>query len=179
MFDIKKLQEINLLDLSLLIENLESRRYFLLDPGQEHYKLLAHISTLYTNTILYDIGTYRGCSAIALSYNKQNHIKSFDIDNFRSIRSTPSNIEWFIGDFLLESFDSISKAPFIFLDIDHTGVTEQRILNFLKSNNWHGYLMLDDIYLNNEMRQFWASINEEKYDLTNIGHFSGTGLVLL
>ena len=43
---------------------------------------------------------------------------------------------------------------------------------------YKGYLMLDDIYYNDAMRNFWSSIVEEKYDISNIGHHSGTGLVI-
>lgn len=180
MFNKKDLQKINLLDLSLTINNLESRGFFVLRPGQEHYPLLAHISTLYSDVILYDIGTYRGCSALALSYNKKNTVKSFDIGDFTALRDTrPKNIELIIGDFMEQSLEEIHSSPFIMLDIDHTGVTEQKILDFLIDNNWHGHLLLDDIHMNDEMRQFWANITAEKYDLTDIGHWSGTGLVIL
>ena len=37
--------------------------------------------------------------------------------------------------------------------------------------------MLDDIKLNDEMRDFWSNIKEEKWDITSKGHWSGTGLV--
>jgi hypothetical protein len=38
--------------------------------------------------------------------------------------------------------------------------------------------MLDDIHLNEAMINYWNSFTEEKYDLTNIGHWSGTGMVI-
>ena len=179
MIDINKLEKIDLSELSKCITNIESRGYFLLRPKQEHYMLLAYFSTLYNNVVLYDIGTYRGCSAVALSYNKKNKVKSFDIGNFRAISETPNNIILNIGNFLDESTQDIHQSPFIMLDIDHTGIIEQQILDFLIDNNWHGSLLLDDIYLNNAMKNFWNNIKQEKHDLTHIGHFSGTGLVLL
>ena len=39
--------------------------------------------------------------------------------------------------------------------------------------------MLDDIKLNTGMYDFWNNIEEEKYDLSDIGHETGTGLVNL
>jgi hypothetical protein len=42
---------------------------------------------------------------------------------------------------------------------------------------WNGLLLLDDINFNEPMNQFWNNISEEKYDITKIGHWSGTGLV--
>lgn len=178
-FDKIDIQKINLLDLASKITNAESKKYFISDAGIEHYKLLAYISTLYNNTILYDVGTYRGCSALALSYNKTNTIKSFDIDNFREIDNNLNNIKWYISNFLEQTTEEIHSSPFIMLDIDHTGITEQKILDFLLENKWKGMLLLDDIYLNEHMKNFWKNIKQEKYDLTNIGHFSGTGLVVL
>jgi hypothetical protein len=47
----------------------------------------------------------------------------------------------------------------------------------LISINYKGYLLLDDIHLNFEMERFWGSITKEKYDITNIGHITGTGVV--
>ena len=39
--------------------------------------------------------------------------------------------------------------------------------------------MWDDIYLNEGMINFWNHVQTEfkTYDLTSIGHFSGTGLI--
>lgn len=179
MFNKEAIEQIDLSQLSVKITNPESRNYFLLNAGKEHYKLLAHISTLYNDALLYDIGTYRGCSAVALSYNSKNRVKSFDIGNFRAIDSNPDNIEWHLGNFLEQPIEEIHSSPFIMLDIDHTGVTEQQILDFLLENQWKGMLLLDDIYLNEAMKNFWKNIKQNKYDLTHMGHFSGTGLVVL
>lgn len=179
MFKKEDIEHIDLSSLATTITNLESRGYFMLGSGMEHYKLLAYISTLYNDSLLYDIGTYRGCSAIALSYNINNKVKSFDIGDFRAIKDSPDNIEWCVGDFLAESVEEILSSPFIMLDIDHTGIMEQKILDFLLEHKWKGMLLLDDIYLNTAMKNFWDNIQQEKYDLTYIGHFSGTGLVVL
>lgn len=179
MYHNKDLSKIDLSNLSVSINNPEAKKYFLLHPGQEHYILLAYISTLYNNVLLYDIGTYRGCSALALSYNNNNKVKSLDIVDHKQIINSPDNIEWIVGNFMDQSIEEIHSSPLIMLDIDHTGKTEKEILDFLVDNNWHGHLLLDDIYLNDDMRQFWNSIKQQKYDLTTIGHFSGTGLVVL
>ena len=48
----------------------------------------------------------------------------------------------------------------------------------LKKINWEGYLVLDDIHLNDPMKEFWNQIDNEKYDITPMGHWSGTGLVI-
>ena len=64
------------------------------------------------------------------------------------------------------------------LDTDHDGPFEYKSYNYLKEINWEGYLLLDDIHLNNVMREFWNHIDNEKHDITSIGHWSGTGLVI-
>jgi hypothetical protein len=43
--------------------------------------------------------------------------------------------------------------------------------------NFKGRLFLDDIHLNPAMKCFWNSISETKADITDIGHWSGSGLV--
>jgi hypothetical protein len=38
--------------------------------------------------------------------------------------------------------------------------------------------MFDDIHLNSEMSNFWDGLENEKYDLTDIGHHTGTGIAI-
>ena len=85
-----------------------------------------------------------------------------------------------------EGFDDISNGSYdelilnskiILLDTFHDGTFELKFYNHLKSINYKGYLLLDDIKLNNEMVEFWNQIELEKQDLTHIGHVSGTGVV--
>ena len=74
--------------------------------------------------------------------------------------------------------EEIRKTRFIFLDVDHDGLYEDKFYSFLNSIEWKGILVLDDIHLNEPMKNFWNGISQEKYDLTQIGHWSGTGLVV-
>lgn len=147
-----------------------------LNSGREHYRLLMYISNLFNNNILFDIGTNECRSAIALSYNKNNKVKSYDIIQLLSINPEICNIEFILGDSLQDS--DILKTPFIFLDVNHDGIYENILYKFLKDNKWQGILMLDDINLNDPMRLFWENITEEKYDITSKGHWSGTGIVV-
>ena len=65
--------------------------------GEEHYKLLAYFSTLFDNSLFVDIGTFRGYSAIALSYNKSNKIISYDPHESmyeNSLSENPKNVEF-------------------------------------------------------------------------------------
>jgi len=56
------------------------KQYFYLKSGIEHYRLLANISTYFNNKTLLDIGTFKGGSALALSYNKSNNVISSSLE---------------------------------------------------------------------------------------------------
>jgi hypothetical protein len=170
-------QKLNQIDTSFInnYELYHNTYYFNGESGKEHYRLLMYISSLYLNQILFDIGTNKCMSALALSYNQFNKIKTFDIVSILPENPKRSNIEYNLGDSTKDS--DIKNTPFIFLDVNHDGIYENIIYDFLKSINWNGILMLDDIHLNNEMKNFWNSIEYKKYDITNIGHWSGTGIV--
>ena len=77
----------------------------------------------------------------------------------------------------LEDREALLTAPLILLDTAHDGVFEQQIYDMLDAAGYEGLLLLDDIYLNDAMQDFWHRIGRETYDLTPIGHWSGTGLV--
>lgn len=146
--------------------------------GQEHYRMLMHLAYCYDNVQIADIGTYRGASAIALSQNSKNKVFSLDVGVFRN-QISASNIEFCIGDFKTDTKiqENILKCPLIFLDIDHMYTNEIWFYNFLKQNNWKGTMFCDDIYLSDEMKRFWQEIDLPKIDITQYGHFSGTGVV--
>jgi hypothetical protein len=157
--------------------------------GREHYKLLAYFSTLFNNATIIDIGTHRGSSALALSYNPTNTVHTFDImekvDN-QAIKAR-ENIQFHM-DNLFEPegqakwTETILQAPFLFLDVDpHNGHMEIAFYKFLKEINYQGFVICDDIWYFKEMRDnFWYNIPyEQRYDLTEMGHWSGTGVLTL
>ena len=158
----QNINEINLTDLSKSIVDSVHRGYFLSEAGKEHYKLLAYFSTKYNNKNIIDIGTYKGCSALALSYNKNNTITSFNVVDELELSDKPNNINFIVDDILNEKYnDLIMSSPFISLDTFHDGTFERKFHTFLQKINWKGRLLLDDIYLNTEMTLYWDSIKEE------------------
>ena len=147
--------------------------------GQEHYRLLAYITQNNNLIDILDIGTLKGCSALAFSVNQTNKVRSFNVGNELDLNLLPDNTEFFVDDILKSEYkDIILGSQYIMLDTYHDGVFEEQFLNYLVLINYKGYLLLDDIHLNFEMERFWGSITKEKYDLTNIGHWSGSGLVV-
>jgi len=184
MFDIPNYDEVNSIDLSHIAHNViedEFRNYFLNCPSSDHYKLLGYFSMKFNNSTLLDIGTFKGCSALALSLNQNNKVVSFDVvSGLRKLSIEPNNIEFIVDDCLNEKYKNlILSSPFIMYDTVHDGKIETDFYNYILSINYKGILMFDDIKYNEEMISFWNSINEEKYDISNIGHWSGTGLVIL
>jgi hypothetical protein len=181
--DPKKLKDIEFIDLYPYIAWHENSRYFDLEAGKEHYRLLAWLSLyLEKNEVIYDIGTYLGYSALALSYNRTCRVKTYDITN-----SIPehgigpkdrSNITFYMENILSESFSAIKESQVIFLDTFHDGTFEKEFFDALVKIGYKGLLFCDDIHLNPEMKAFWDSISLPKIDVTSVGHWSGTGIVM-
>jgi hypothetical protein len=157
----------------------EYRQYLSKDAGIEHYKLLAYISSCYTGQPIYDIGTHKGNSSLAMSYSSNTKIISYDIVDVRTIRNLPKNVEYRLGDFRLDP--QVLQSPFIFVDVDpHDGIQEKAFHEFFLANNYKGLVMWDDIKILGT-KPWWDSINEKsiiKLDLSQAGHWSGTGLII-
>jgi hypothetical protein len=171
---------LNSLDLNSKFKNLleydHTYRFLTLESGTEHYRLLSYISTLYNNVKLFDVGTNACRSALSLSYNTNNKIKSYDVIQILDKNPIIENVEYILGDSTEDN--DLYDSPFVFLDVNHDGIYENIFYNKLKELNWKGILLLDDIHLNEEMKTFWNNIEYQKHDITSIGHWSGTGIVL-
>jgi len=158
---------------------------FYAPAGREHYRLLAYLSTKVSGTI-FDIGTHRGASAIALSYNPENTVVTYDVaDNAPPIVDRKPNILRFIRDIVAPEGrerirEELLKSPLILLDIDpHEGTREAEFLSWLQNNGYRGIVLLDDVWHFKALREkVWYQIpRRQKIDLTSVGHWSGTGLV--
>lgn len=180
MIDLKRLEElVKDIDVSDCLKNIvneEDANLFVND--KEHYKLLYSIAELMGNTrhlnSIYDIGTYKGLSALALC--KRNVVISYDI-NYNVAIVKPENIEFRIGNFFHDE-ENITQASFIVFDVDpHDGDIEREFFDMLLFSKFRGIVLFDDIHLNDNMESFWQNIELPKYDITHIGHWSGSGLV--
>lgn len=173
-----QLNNINLYDEVSKIKSDEYQKYFLSDSGLEHYRLLSYLSIKNESVNFLDVGTLKGCSALAFSHNRKNKVYSFNVVEELDLLDPPSNIEFIVNDILNDQFnDIIISSKYIMLDTFHDGIFEKEFLNKLILLKYKGFLLLDDIFLNEEMRVFWESINLKKYNITNIGHVTGTGVV--
>lgn len=157
--------------------------------GVEHYKLLAWFSMRFNNSDIFDIATYRGFSALALSYNKNNTVHTFDLPDKSNLvdprMKEKSNIKFYNENiFDIETREKwqekLLKASLIFVDIaSQDGNLEYEFYEFLRDSKYKGVIIFNDIWYYKGMRDnFWYKIpTENKYDLTEVGHWSGTGLV--
>jgi len=145
--------------------------------GVEPYRLYAWMSTHFNNSVIFDVGTFRGHSADALAYNKTNRVISYDI-----VPTNPllvNNVTYKIGDFRTDP--ELFTSPLLVIDVaPHDGIQEQQFLEFLTERKYKGVVVWDDISRNHfpGMGTFWDKITQTKYDLTSIGHHSGTGMTV-
>ena len=168
-----------------------------------YYVILAHLSTYFSESVLIDLGTHTGESAAALSYNKSNIVYTYDIEHQAAAAQRveeEKNIRYIIGNCINDDWSGFAGFPgvepktdkeiflsseLIFLDIDpHNGIQEDKVLNFLLSNNWKGVMVCDDTGMGKEpgkenahpaMRNWFNAINLPKYDISENNYASGTG----
>ena len=168
---------VNQTDISKNINKIASTfiSYYTASPGAEHYRLLAYVSYFTNGTNILDIGTYLGYSSIALSQNNNNRVISYDVYKHH-IQEDHDNVTYRIGD--AREFEDFENTKVILLDTYHDGVYEEQFINHLRSIKWSGLLIMDDIHEYPKLEELYNKLPEEKYDITNIGHWSGTGIVL-
>ena len=186
----------------------EDNHLFLAPEGQEHYRMLAHIAATMAmgeclrhdplrtgdsmrNGVpreplkIADVGTFKGYSAIALASVGADkvHVTTYDIMDCMPPPPAPSaktlpNIAFRMMN-CFDDMDAICKCDLISLDIDpHDGLQERRFVDALTAAGYKGVLFCDDIHLCQGMSQFWASIKQQKYDVTRASHWSGSGIVI-
>ena len=167
-----EIENISVEALNELPDRASESQWYNLPAGTEHYRLLRYLGHHYE--VCADIGTFRGHSAAALSEGCDRVI-SWDIHPW--ITSPPNkNVELRYGDCTKD--DNLLLADFIMVDIDHTGRFEQKLIEFLINEGWHGPIIADDIYLQS-LVSWWDLLNVEKRDISHLGHYTGTGLIYL
>ena len=185
MIEIIKNLNNNILDLldmtdKKAIDNEEYQNYYQEKSSKEHYRLLKYLSNQQNNSNILDIGSLKGCSALAFFSNITNNIYSFNIANQLNLKYIPKNINFIIDNILDEKYKKlIISCKIILLDTYHDGIFEKEFLDYLLTIQYKGYLLLDDIYLNPEMQNFWKTISLQKEDISNFGHSTGTGIIFL
>ena len=156
-------------------------KYFYLKSGREHYRLLAYLSSLFSNQTFFDVGTNHGCSALALAYNPLNKVVSVDLRNNRKEKfEQEKNIQFKLGKGL-HSYRGFRPKIF-FLDADKSDDFEENLINQIVIPSLimsGGLLIMDDYHEYPVVRKCIEKLakNFPVYDLTKYGHYSGTHLV--
>jgi len=148
----------------------------------EHYKLLSYLSDLFEDELILDLGTRDGLSALSLSWNKKNSVITYDLEpkpeEMNSFESLIPNCEFKQMNIFDEDVEILKKAKLIFLDLDpHDGIQELRFMQILEEIEYKGIVICDDIEWFQKMKKWWNGITQKKYNITNYGHGSGTGLI--
>ena len=181
--------------------------YLLAEPGKEHYPFLSYISSTYGDCRHFtDIGTRVVTSALALGSNLKSPVWTFDLPSsserkeaFRGrteeewqsrAQTTGLDIKFHNLDLMKASNDELKQylgTWFVMLDTFHQPDTvpfEREFFQRMIDIGFKGILALDDIHLNSEMKQWWKEVEDgaerggyHTYDISEIGHYSGTGLV--
>lgn len=159
----------------------EYQRYFVEPEGIEHYRLLEKlVADLPDGSLVIDVGTLYGLSALAMASNPNVEVWSYDIHSFIPddvhIKTVP-NISFRIKNGIDAIPDFVHKTKLIMLDIDpHDGQQERRFIDTLEEHGYKGAVVCDDIHLNEAMRSFWESVTQRKEERAD-GHHSGTGII--
>ena len=154
-------------------------------PGvpAHYYRYLYFLADKIKPKLSVELGTHTGISAacIAEGYSEG---KVITIDNHNYLREECKrrNIEYWIQDSLATLKRPIDDINLLFIDTAHDGVRAKNEYNYwLKYMADDGIVLFDDINLNDEMKQFWASFNPTeglKFELLVHG-WAGFGVILL
>jgi len=182
------LAQVQKIDLTTLLDRVMPKYRATFQNRGSHYKLCAYLSDLFEDKVIVEVGTMYGASALAFAANRKNKIITMDCTDRRKAEQF-SNWEGFSIEFQCcdinkaerhtDILNRLKSASVIFLDITHNGRDESRFYQLLNRIGYNGLLLLDDIHLQTygDMESFWASIDKPKFDLTKVGHTSGSGLV--
>lgn len=172
------------------------KKYQMDEPaGQGHYAFLGYLSSMQKHSVIIDVGTRWGDSARALASEASSIVYTFDIMNaadriakansctVEALEEQLGNVQFFQNINILKSRRGLAYlkvANVVLLDTLHQpdkNRFEYDFVDVLLSIDFQGILVCDDIHLNSQMEKWWNSIKLKKYDLTTVGHKSGTGVV--
>jgi hypothetical protein len=158
--------------------------------GEEHYRLLFYMAQQINDSVIIDIGTETGYNALALSNNIKNKVYTFDAANLLSEYDKKNlwrnnviynNDNLFNEESRNKWKDTLLSSSLIFINkYLNNGTDEYVFYKWLKDNNYKGVLVVNGIWYHKYMRDnFWYNIpSSEKYDLTEVGNYYGTGAIV-
>jgi predicted O-methyltransferase YrrM len=168
------------------ISHHEDQQLLEIYPGV-YYKILSLMVSRIKPRLSVEVGTLRGSGTICIS-NFSEKTVTFDIlpvTHFasESVFAKNKNISQILSDISddqqYDKYEEFFKvADFIFIDGPKDGKFEKKVIpKVIKSMKPSCILFIDDILFNN-MVEVWHEIKEDKLDITNFGHWSGSGIVI-
>jgi len=135
---------------------------YMLYPNS-YYRAFAVMIKMFGYKKIIEVGTQDGASAIALSKHAEL-VTTYDIGDLGKFINSNDKIEKIK---LGNSMDCINldydSYDLVFIDIDHAGIVEPLIHQKL-SKEYKGFVLYDDIFINDQMKSFWSSINNNKIE---------------
>jgi predicted O-methyltransferase YrrM len=161
-------------------------------PG-EHYKLLGALVEEIKPTVVIEVGTFQGLSALAIKPHLPAgaRLHTFDIIPWQQIEGSAlaehdfadGKVKQELGDLadpavFRRHTPLLQSAEFIFVDGPKNVEFEEKFVAALDGIALpkRPIVMFDDVRLWN-MLAIWRGIRHPKLDITSFGHWSGTGLV--
>jgi predicted O-methyltransferase YrrM len=159
----------------------------------EHYRLLPAIVKALNAKNVVEIGTFMGASSVAIIENTNANVLTYDLLKWDSMDTYLSSEDFETGrvrqilediserDFFLKNLENLINADVVFVDAPKDGKFEPLFWSHIESKkiNLHGKVFIFDDIRVSTMHDFWQDLNYPKIDLGSLGHWSGTGLVLL
>lgn len=178
----------------IITRNQQAKDYANLWPG-EHYRLLAGLMLALKPSVVIEIGTSTGLSALCLKkfLPQDGKLITFDIISWYQYPDTllrkedfeDGQLVQYVADLSLDiemqkHIPILQEAELIFIDATHDGKLEAELLQMLEKIVFKNkvFILFDDIKVWT-MLKMWREISHPKIDLTSFGHWSGTGLVEL
>ena len=183
-------RQVDLSAVTARIASAEARRWVRQWPG-EHYRFLAGLVGALEPSLVVEVGTLTGFSALtfATAVPPPSRVVTFDIVGWQDFPDTclrdsdfEGSLEQRLADLsgaecFAQHRDLLSAADIIFMDGPKDGRFEPAFIELLLGVPKTGaVLVFDDIRLI-PLLQPWRDLPLPKLDVTSFSHWSGTGLV--
>lgn len=187
--------EIDLASIAARAPRDDERRQLVTWPGH-HYRLLAGLVDELAAESVVEIGTYTGASALTFAHCRSvRSVVTYDVIPWRQVEYAMFDDTDFVGDggsiaqrladlqdpdVFTREVPVLEAADLIFLDGPKDVSFERRFLELLLAmpRRKRQCLVIDDVRVNT-MVDIWQDLPVPKIDAASLGHWSGTGIVLL
>jgi hypothetical protein len=177
---------LNVLDMSSVLGKVEFKGFIDHQAGEQPYRMMKFLlDTMFNRKQAIKasiIGVGRDGHLATLCASEKAHVDVYEAyRNDRYCDEEPkallklSNVSMKPG---FPGFDDIVKSDLIVFDMHpHDGVNEADFVRELVAKHYNGILVITCININNNMKQMWNAICQQKLDVSSKAHWAGTGVV--